>query len=68
MLTVVFVMAVGVVVALGVSLLVVADMVAERDTARRLTYARLHIYEQYIINCTARAVEPVPLREFWGRR
>lgn len=68
MLTVVFVMSVGVVVALGASLLVVADMVAEKDAARRVTYARMRIYEQYIINCTARMVEPARPREWFGER
>lgn len=68
MLATIFVLAVAVILSMMTGFLVVADIAGDHSAARRFRHARMLTYEQYIINCTARGVEPKQWHEFWGRR
>lgn len=63
MLAVIFVMTVGVTCGLLGGLLMIADMMVDRDHERRVERIKIMAYRSYVENCTARAVEPRSLPE-----
>lgn len=63
MLAVIFVMSVGVVCALLGGLLMIADVMVDRDHERRVERIKIMLYREYVANCTARRVEPRSLPE-----